>query len=170
MIHVSHTDCCPIDPSWHIQSYYLWHGCVPAWKQRLDFTGLDVKCFWFGQALSRWIDEWNWNSHLSLMPWLYNSSQKYCKTDSTEKDKLILFRFPPILSHIAFTSTMVINLGECGNGKRSKWISLKSLKGGRIGHCLLWHLKSMGGRGQELYSDQTNWLNTSVRNVSKTLW
>ncbi len=27
--------------------------------------------------------EWNWNSHLRLMHWLYNSSQKCCKTEST---------------------------------------------------------------------------------------
>ncbi len=26
------------------------------------------------------LTEWNWNSKLSLMHWLYNSSQKYCKT------------------------------------------------------------------------------------------
>ena len=34
------------------------------------------------------LTEWNWNSKLRLMHWLYNSNQKYCKTDSTEKDKL----------------------------------------------------------------------------------
>ena len=39
---------------------------------------------------------------------------KMAKTDSTsEKAKLILLSFPQILSQLAFTSTMVINLGEC---------------------------------------------------------
>ncbi len=31
------------------------------------------------------LTEWNWNSQLSLMHWLYNSSQKCCKADSTAK-------------------------------------------------------------------------------------
>ncbi len=34
--------------------------------------------------------EWNWNSHFSLMHWLYISYHKYCKTESKEKDKFVL--------------------------------------------------------------------------------
>ncbi len=33
--------------------------------------------------------------------------------ETTEKDELILLGFPQILSHIVFTSKMVINFGEC---------------------------------------------------------
>ena len=37
----------------------------------------------------------------------------YVTFKTTEKDNLILLSFPQILSHLALTSTMVINLGEC---------------------------------------------------------
>ncbi len=43
-----------------------------------------------------------------------NSFKIYCGSfETTEKDKLILLVFPHMLSHLAFPSTMVINLGEC---------------------------------------------------------
>ncbi len=56
------------------------------------------------------LTEWIWNSKLSLMHQLYNLSQKY---HPGLLKQLILLNFPQILSHLVFTNTVVINLGEC---------------------------------------------------------